>query len=297
MSESNFKPDFIGIGAAKAGSTWVSECIKSHPEICLSVPKEINYFNSHGNFLYGNFYGREKNINFDKDISWYAGHFSHCKPGNKKGEFSTSYIYDEKAPQKIKETFNDVKIIAVLRNPAERSFSQYLMLKNYLKKEERDFAEVVKEEPEYIKRSMYYEQLSRYLEFFSMDQMLIITLDEIHSDPKDILKRLYGFIGVDTEFIPEKIFNKKSNQSKKVRLGIITKIIYFCVRTISRLRLNKLLTLAEKLKIDKVINKINTKKVDKESIDPEIRRYMNKQFLPDIEKLEKLINKDLSNWK
>ncbi len=98
--EKGFKIDFIGIGAAKSGTTWLFHCLGQHPQICLSEPKEINYFNQRGSF-------RNFNKNHTKPFSWYINHFRHCQANKIKGEFSPIYLYDEIAPSRI-NTFSQI---------------------------------------------------------------------------------------------------------------------------------------------------------------------------------------------
>ena len=62
MNEGNFRPDFIGIGANKSGTTWVADMLQQHPEICLSEPKEVRYFNKVGAF-------KAENPSFNKEMN------------------------------------------------------------------------------------------------------------------------------------------------------------------------------------------------------------------------------------
>ncbi len=105
------KIDFIGIGAAKAASTWIFTCLNEHPEICSDSRKETNFFSRY--------------YNYKKGIKYYYSLFSHCSEDKIKGEFSPTYISSPQAPYLIYKHFPEVKLIACLRNPVDRAYSEY----------------------------------------------------------------------------------------------------------------------------------------------------------------------------
>lgn len=84
-NEIMLRPTFIGIGAMKCATTWVSECLRYHPEVFMSSPKEIHYFS----------------YNYNKNLDWYLEHFKKAKGYKVRGEFSVSYLPDHEAPRKI----------------------------------------------------------------------------------------------------------------------------------------------------------------------------------------------------
>ena len=203
----DFRIDFIGIGAAKAGTTWVTDCLFEHPEVCFSEPKEVRYFNEKISFA-----RKYENKDHNKSFSWYKKHFLHCKKTNLIGEFSPHYLYDKKAPALIKQHFPDVKLIVCLRNPIDRAYSEYGMHRYYTLAEKRAFEDAIKEEAEYIGKGLYFEQLERVLQYFSKDQMHIILFDDIVNNPESVLKKLFDFLGIDSSIAPE-LVQEKTNIS------------------------------------------------------------------------------------
>ena len=135
--------DFIGVGAQKSGTSWIYACLYEHPEICAPI-KEIHYFS------------RERN--FKKGIEWYKNIFNTCKKGQLKGEFSTTYLYDGKTPDRIKKEFPNTKIIISLRNPVDRAFSHY---RNEIKgghiPKNTTFEEAMKNDKSIVEQGMYYK--------------------------------------------------------------------------------------------------------------------------------------------
>lgn len=293
-----FNIDFIGIGAAKSGTTWLANMLDAHPDICMSEPKEVNYFN-YGDTFTNQYYYRRKhrgiNPNFKKPLSWYKKHFTHCASTKKIGEFSVLYLYDHKAPRRIKETFPDVKLIAVLRNPIDRLYSDYWMYRGSFKFEDRPFKQAITEEPKYVARSMYFGQISRFLEYFDKDQLLILLYDDIVRDPAGILKTTYGFLGVDDSFIPNNM-NKRSNYSKQGRYRGVVKTMDIVVRKMVQLRLGFVVRLLKNFRVNKLILSMISKKYSYPRMDKETRQYLRSLFNEDIRKLEVLLDRDLSYW-
>ncbi len=101
--------DFIGVGAQKSGTSWAYACLYEHPEICAPV-KEIHFFSR---------------PRYEEGKEWYEGHFKKCEEGLLRGEFSTSYLYSEESPERIHACYPNAKLIAILRNPIDRAYSQY----------------------------------------------------------------------------------------------------------------------------------------------------------------------------
>jgi hypothetical protein len=291
----DFKLDFIGVGAAKCGTYWVTECLREHPKIRFSKIKEINFFNKTKGI-----YGYDKRWNYEKGISWYKRFFPKKEKGQILGEMSVDYLYDDLTPRLIKKHFPNVKIIICLRNPIDRTYSSYCWYKSFWKEEKADsFEEALKSQSEHIKRSLYYSQLKRYYDVFPNKNIHIILLNEIKENPKLVIKKLYKFLNVDDKFIPESL-NKKINSSKKSRInffidpGLIYKLDKIKI-------INSLLYFIKRIGIysflRKLYVKINFKTYKYPKMKKETRIQLKKTFKKDIERVEKLINRDLSFWK
>lgn len=103
-----FNLGFIGIGASKSGTTGVAKCLDEHPEICLSHPKEINFFNKHKIFTFGK---KSTVNNYEKGLVWLKTNFKNCLDKNRIfGEFSVAYFSDPIA------AFQELQKISLLLN-------------------------------------------------------------------------------------------------------------------------------------------------------------------------------------
>ncbi|MBN2087473.1 sulfotransferase domain-containing protein [Candidatus Peregrinibacteria bacterium] len=278
--KNDFKVDFIGVGVPKAATTWITDCLDKHPDICMSEPKEVRYFDE----------------NKEKKLSWYKKHFIHCKKGQIKGEFSTKYLYDSDAPRLIKKFFPEVKIIICLRNPVDRAYSEYWMAREYYSYKPNDTFENLLKEGCFIRSGMYYTYIKNYLRYFSGDKIHIILLEDIKSSPKNVLKELLDFLNVDSD-IAHSLIKGKSNTSKKIRYRSFIEILRFLSKTLIDLRLNFLIKFLKKIGLKKLLLKLTTVPYKYPEMNPETRKGFKKIFREDIERLEKLIDRDLSRWK
>lgn len=274
--------DFIGIGAQKAGTSWIYACLYEHPEICMPF-KEINFFS------------RERN--WKKGLVWYKSRFKTCPENKLRGEFSTSYLDSKIAAKRIHDNFPHVKLIACLRNPIDRAFSNY---KHDIKvgniSENISFDKALKEHKEYIRQGFYSEQLERYFKYFSKEQILILIYEDIKKNPFKFIQRIYRFLGVDDSFVPS-MLEKKIDASRVSKFIFIDKLIRKIANLLRKIGLHKLVWVIKKTNIPEIIRKANTKKKIEIKFDEKTRNKLKGIFRKDVEKLSKTLKRDLtSEW-
>jgi hypothetical protein len=206
-------PSFIIIGAQKSGTTSLFFYLSQHPQITPSCKKEVHFFDG----------GINPNVdNFNKGEPWYRSHFPlkrNISNNQKVFEASPLYIFNPLSPGRISELTPEVKLIAVLRNPVERAISHYFhekrngrellpIMKALQSEEERlspviknqDYKSAIFREQSYKTRGLYHEQLKRYSNYFPMSNILVLNSDTFFTQPNDTLRRVFEFVGVDTEF-------------------------------------------------------------------------------------------------
>lgn len=193
-------PDFIGIGAQRAGTTRLYELLKQHPEICMPRHrKEVHYFDRY----------------YHKGERWYRSLFDHCK-GRCTGEITPAYIYGEGCAERIYALLPDVKLIAVLRSPIDRAYSQFkftIREKGY----SGSFTDFLEEHEDAIERGLYFKQISRYLDYFPRENMKILLFEDMVANPEKEMSEVFAFLGVDTSFTPIDMV-KRVNPSQIPRL-------------------------------------------------------------------------------
>jgi hypothetical protein len=137
-------------------------------------------------------------------------------PDQKAFEVTPLYLFNPLVPQRIARMLPDVKLVAVLRDPKERAISHYFheVRKNRerrpmleaIQAEEQDLAPIIARQDfkhstfihqSYKRRGVYFEQLTRFLQHFSREQLLVINSERLFAEPSRVLKRIFRFVGVD----------------------------------------------------------------------------------------------------
>jgi len=248
-------PDFIIIGANKAGTTSVANYLNSHPDIQMSKVKEPMFFSTEP--TQSSAAMKEASLArpyFTLTLNEYSEMFDAANGKVVKlGEASTSYLANPNTSSKLmRKIVPDVKIIVILRDPVERAISAYKMcVGNGI--ESRKFSEIVlgAEQDlkildahgvkEYIRNGLYVQLLQPYFNFFSKDQILITAYEELRETPSKLLSKIFGFVGVDDhEVSTKKKFNTAADNLKRGRIEIKQEDIDR-LRTLFRPELERLL--------------------------------------------------------
>ena len=185
MQADRSRPDFLYIGTSKAGSTWLFNALASHPDVFLASSKGLYYFDAH----------------IDRGEDWYLGHFDGSAGFRARGEISHSYLSSVEAPERIARLNPAVRLLACLREPVDRAFSDYLDL---LKNQQYDgsFEGALDAYPRLLDRGRYATHLRRYLEVFPREQLLVQLFDDLKADPQRYADDVFDFLGVSALALP-----------------------------------------------------------------------------------------------
>ncbi|MBU0459049.1 sulfotransferase [Patescibacteria group bacterium] len=228
-------PDFLGIGAMRSGTSWLSRCLSFHPEIWMLPIKEAHYFS---NLNRKKFFNWRKKLLLKRSIqrclcgkgkygdvplivkyllgswndNWYESLFR-AGIGKVKGEITPAYaILEKEQIAHVHRVMPNAKIIFMIRNPIERAWSQArIKLLQWDKKK----AEELKDEDwinevksmDSIGWNEYINTLNNWESFYPKEQIFIGFYDEIIECPQDLLLRLFSFLGVSDslDFIPKNV--------------------------------------------------------------------------------------------
>jgi hypothetical protein len=198
-------PDFLILGAQKAGTTALYAYLRQHPDVTGPVWKEVSFFDRH----------------WARGDAWYRGNFPLRvrARGAAVGEASPSYLFHPLAPERVRALVPGARLIALLRNPVDRAFSHFqhevalgrepLSFEDALDREDERMdgeLERMRADPRYfsrawwnhtyVARGRYAEQLERWLASFPREQLLVVVTDDLRDDADATYRRVLDFLGV-----------------------------------------------------------------------------------------------------
>ena len=201
--------DFLGIGAQKAGTTWLAEMLSKHPSIQFPASKEVHFWDLH----------------YHGGYEWYDRFFT-PESGIKKGDITPAYaILPLKKIAEANRHYPNVPLIYSVRNPIDRAWSSALMAlkRAEMKPEEASdqwFIDHFHSEGS-TKRGDYEQCLKNWLQFYPQDQLLLVRYDDIAKHPRELIKKVALHIGVDSSFydvLPDEVLTKRVFEGTKVFL-------------------------------------------------------------------------------
>ena len=216
-------PNFLIIGAPKSGTSSLYHYLGQHPEIYMSPVKEPHFFAlDRAPTDYQGIGDRERMSTAVSDWAGYQELFAGATTEKAIGEASTTYLGSPGAPEKIKAALPDVKLIAIIRNPADAAYASFLHLLRDGDEYITDFGEALAQEEKritqgweslwhYRKRNYYYSQFKRYFELFAPEQIKIYLYEDFKVRNQAIVTELCNFLEVDPGFIPD--FSAQHNVS------------------------------------------------------------------------------------
>ena len=195
-------PDFLIVGAQKAGTTALYSYLRRHPAITGPAWKEVSFFDRH----------------YARGAAWYRGNFPLRRDGRVVGEASPSYLFHPLGPERVAALLPDVRAIALLRNPADRAYSHY-QHEVALGREPLTFEEALEREDErldgevermladpgyfshawwnytYRARGLYAEQLERWFAALPRERVLVLESSELADRSRETYARVLEFLG------------------------------------------------------------------------------------------------------
>jgi Sulfotransferase domain len=185
-------PTFLIVGAMRCGTSSLNGYLRQHPQVAMGTPKEIHFFD------------RE----FERGLDWYRMHFTSDPGVVAVGEATPNYLFDAAAPSRIATTLPDARLVILLRNPVERSYSHYWHDRSR-DKVEVPFADAVAAEMagtgphRYVDQSRYRGQIERLYASVDRDRVLVETFEDLTAQPGTVFASVCRHIGVDDTFRPE----------------------------------------------------------------------------------------------
>ncbi len=290
-------PNFLIIGAAKAGTTALHEYLQQHPQIYMTPTKETNFFAFEGEEINFQGIGDELLKDFSiTDLSTYQEQFAGVTTEKAIGETCPSYLYYPQAATRIKQYIPDARLIVILRNPVTRAYANFLHTIRDDREPHKDFALALQDEPNriannwewfwhYIQVGFYGKQLKHYYEIFPSSQIKIYLYEDLKNNAIATLQDIFCWLEVDDTFVPDMALrpNKSGMPKNKLLHEILTKP-------------NPIKTIVKPLFPAKLRQKIQHQNLNTPQISQEVRQQLLDLYRADILQCQDLINRDLSAW-
>jgi hypothetical protein len=291
-------PNLIGIGAPKAGTTWLFKCLQEHPQVFMTPAKETNFFHAE---------------HIDGRLDEYREYFRGANGSPVAGEISVRYLHSPRAPQRIAQMIPDARLLISLRNPVEQVYSHYWHLRrqNFHQYDTSQVPEtfedaLVRFEDRLIEPALCGDALRRWFDLFDRTQLHVVLFDDIEAQPKAVLRDLYAFAGVDPGFQPPSAGRRDSD----VRRGAsprsplhdrVHKFLYqqLARRLFYRLKLavgvRRAASFAERVRARHVMESVFYQP-GYPAMSGRTRAMLVDRFADDVRELARLTGRDLSHW-
>ena len=209
------RPDFIGIGGHRCGSTWLSIQLREHPDVFMPPTKELQFFSRKWERKW---YSPLLRNSTGLSRAAYARYFSSSEAKGKiKGEITPAYsILLPSNISKIKAVLPEVKIIYVIRDPVDRVWSH--IRKDYesatgrvlLEATDRMLIDFIRRR-EVTARTEYSKSLENWLQVYGEESLYVFQYEDIRSDPQGMINTVYSFLGLRSHSVDKEILKKRVN--------------------------------------------------------------------------------------
>jgi len=216
------KPNFLYIGIARAGSTWLFEMLRQHPEVFVPPAKDVYFFDRY----------------FEKGLTWYFSNFKHADEAKAIGELSHDYYFSERALKRIHETLPEVRLILCLREPVGRLVSGFVYNRTTALRSGVSLADYARQE-EIATQFEYYHHLKRYIDCFGRDRVLVVFFEDMVEEPEEFIRTVYRFLDVDDSFVPPNL-HERINPARDARAESLALFAYRVALLLRRLGLANL---------------------------------------------------------
>lgn len=294
-------PNLFVIGAARSGTTSLYHYLCRHPQIYVPTKKEIDYFGvGDSGQVYKGPDADAINSRITRTWGEYLAHFDGVSDESYFVDISPWYLYSSKAAQAIQGKVRDLKIIVILRNPAERAFSHYRLMRKLGLETESSFQKALEIEEGRIRDNWafgwfyrdvgcYGKQLSRYFSIFDREIIKVVMFEDLQANPSTVMRSIYEFLGVSLDVgINYETYNTADLHRYSIVKSMLTS------NSLLNNFLKKCIDESSRRKILGVVKRWNTYKPD---IDKKIGKVLRENYEEDIELVENLLERRLDLWR
>lgn len=275
-------PDFIIIGAMRSGTTWLGRALRLNPAIAMAE-REVHYFDPH----------------LHRGLEWYANRITEARQSNPEsqivGEKTPEYLTTPGGAAMIREVNPKVKLIAILRNPAKRAFSEYtraLRNENF----QSDFQTFLAERPEVLQKGRYATLLADYFQQFEARQIMVLISEEVFASPQSAISSVEDFLGVRCRCADKLHRLERVNESFIPRYRWLYSFGIRIQRRLLKGDNRKLVQIMRRLGLHKLVNQRSRSEVTPK-LSPDDDSFLSEYYSAEVETLEKLLDRRIDPWK
>lgn len=272
-------PSAIVVGPQRAGTTWLHEYLAHRGDVCLpALVKETFYFDRYHN----------------RGIKWYAKHFKHKPQHALIMEVAPSYFHCPQAPVRMLKDLGNAKVVCTLRDPVKRTFSLYLLYLRY-GTTTKGLREAIVEFPEILQSSYYAEHLSRWIEAFGREQVLVVSNEDMSRDIDSYVMSINEFLGL-AHITPGPELQGRINETTLPASSTLAALGLKVTEKLRDWNLHRVVNAAKALGLSQVFyGKPGQRPVPELSVAD--RKWLEEKLYPQVDALEKLLGRDFSHWK
>jgi len=291
-------PNFLVLGAAKAGTTALYAYFKQHPQVYLTPFKETKFFCHEGEQLsYQGPGDQENNSRLVNNLTAYQELYERVTTEKAIGEICPPYLYFPKACERIKHHVPHVQLFAILRNPVDRAYSSFLHLIRDGREPIKEFRLALLEEENRIRENYaplwfykdlgrYYHQVKRYFDAFGRDRVHISLYEDFDADPIQFMQQMCRVLEIDDRFVPD--VSRKWNVSGVPKSQAIHSLLS---------GQNAVTAILERVPGGAWLRtKLRYGNLAKPPFPPQVRAELIAEFREDVLNLQDLLERDLSGW-
>jgi hypothetical protein len=297
------KPNLAVIGAARCGTSSLVRSLSRHPDIFISDPKEPHFYAHHGSVGEYCGPGDEYMINSSivRDPNEFYGLFQMARDESFVGDGSVSTMFYPQNSIAMIRKFGqpDFKIVAILRKPSERAFSNFMYMRSRGHEHIESFSEALEVEAErknrnfhhmwlYKEGSSYKSQLEPFVKEFG-DNLLVIVQEEFRSNPENSLRDLLQFLPVP--YVDGLSISRAINSGGEPRIKSVTKLMNFVRKN------ETLLHGAKKVCPRAVVEFVKSISVNKACLPRKLATNLNQHFAEDEAYVEYVLGRSIDTWR
>lgn len=297
-------PNLFMVGAPKCGTTALATYLTQHPDVFVAS-KELNFFGKDLDFRTRR--GAPWQITEDAYLAWFA------QAGDRRyrGDHSVFYLYSKSAAQEIREASPRARVIIMLRNPVDQMYSQHSEMVFQGDEDLKDFSRALEAE-EYRRRgervpsgcqkvfglfyrdlARYSSQVERYIATFGRSMVHVVLHEDLASDPAFVYGQVLEFLGVSVDQSPS--FDVV-NPNKVARSDLVMAVLRRAPRSLRWAGRAVVRDQYRRASLRRRLHAMNTLYKPRAPMDAGMRRSLEEEFRPEVQRLEQVLGRDLGVW-